>query len=186
MEQTKIDVKILKNDSHTEVDQQTIANAIFVEDSKCLYTVSQITLSGKHNGMYTVVTYYTELCSNRVVVDNNLMIICMSFQLVIVDLRQNKLLRTVFIDDFGEFFGIYKFKAGYFLHGEVFNYFVDSNFKVVWFLSGRDIFANPKVKNILEIFDDYITVFDWLGDKYYYNESGEFKVEYYPEYSMSD
>ncbi|MCH5163962.1 MAG: hypothetical protein J1F36_02980 [Clostridiales bacterium] len=184
MEETKIDIKILKSVFQLPIDAQTIENAIFVEDTKELLVASQIELSGKYNRTYTVVSHFIELDPNRVLIDNDLLIIILFSELAIIDLQQDKLLRVI---DFNcwELFRIFKFKSGYFLYGEGENRFLNKNFDVVWEKGCIDIFVNPDVKEDLEIFDNYVTVFDWYGYKHYYDETGEFKTEHYPEYDNS-
>ncbi len=44
-----------------------------------------------------------------------------------------------------------------------------------------DIFANIELEKSIEIFDDYIAVYNFYGVKHFYNELGEFKHEHFPE-----
>ena len=38
------------------------------------------------------------------------------------------------------------------------------------------------MKNNFEKHENYIAIFDWYGNKRYYNEYGEYKCEYYPQF----
>ena len=185
MEQTKIELNVIQGDFKTEVDAQTIASAIYVEESRQLHTVSKITLSGKYSRVYTIVDFFFGATKDKVLIDDDLLIVCLFSTLVIIDLKEDKLKQVI---DFNcwQLFKLFKFKSGYFIHGEGENRFLDKDFNVVWKESCCDIFFNSKVEKDLEIFDDYIVAWDWYGHKHYYNESGEFKTEYYPEYRMSD
>ena len=180
MEQSKIEIKIL-NDLKSPPNAQIIENAIYVEDEQNAI-VSEVTVSGKFNRKYTVIGYLVELNQDRVLIDDNLLIVCLWSNLAIIDMKQNKLLKSMTLCDMGELFGVYKFKSGYFIYGELENFFINEHFEVVWEMGCIDIFVNPKAEKELEIFDDYISVYDWYGYKHFYNESGEFKEEYYPEY----
>ena len=184
MEQTKIEIKILKNDCNKILDKQDIESSFFAESNKSS-VLNQITLSGRYNCVYTIATSYFDLTEKRVILDDNLLFICLISKIVVIDLTKETLLHTI---DMGRcwLYQICKFKSGYFLHGELNNYFLDKSFYVVWEESCCDIFFNSKVEKDLEIFENYIVAWDWYGWKHYYNESGEFKTECYPEYSMSD
>ena len=184
MEETAIDITIIKDDVKILVGEQAIANAIFVERAQSS-VLTQIILSGKYNRVYTVATCYINLTHERVLVHDNLLIICAEFDLAIIDIEESKLLQIINIDKH-TLFSIHKFKSGYFIHGELLNFFLNKDFQIVWEEDCGDIFYNGNVKYILEIFDDYITVFDWYGKKHYYNENGEFKHECFPELRMSD
>lgn len=183
MTETRIELKTLKRDMQTKVDAQTVENAIFVENSEYLFTVTQIKLVGKYNRVYNVVTDFIEVEPDCVVVDNDLLIICLAFEVAIVDLKQDKTVRVIDFDD-NQLFGIFQFKSGYFIHGEAVNLYWNKNFDILWRESCGARFFNSKVKKDLEVFEDYIVAFDWNGDKHYYNETGEFKREHYPQYSM--
>ena len=185
MEQTKIDIKVLKDDLKIPVDEKTKSNAIYVENSKYAYTVSQITLRGKHNLICTVVSDFVSLTTRRVIVDNDWLLICLFKEIAVVNLKENRVHKVVDFECY-ELFGIYKFKTGYFVHGELDNRFLDKDFDMIWELGCGDIFFNSKVEKDFEIFEEYIVAWDWYGYKHYYNESGEFKTEHYPEYRMSD
>ena len=184
MEQTKIDIKTLKDDVSILLDEQATTGTIFVESAKSS-VLSQITLSGKYNHTYTVATSYVNLTHERVLVHDKLLVICAIFDLAIIDLEQNTLLQIINLCKYS-LFSIHKFKTGYFIHGELLNYFLNHNFEIVWQEGAIDIFSNSKVEKDLEIFEDYIVAWDWYGYKHYYNESGEFKTEHYPQYRMSD
>ena len=178
----KIEITSSENLLDPPLDEQTLENAIFVEKAPYALRISRIAVSGKYNREYKIVAFCVGLNDNRVLIDGDLLIICLWSDLLIIDLKTDKLLRDIEFDSW-ELFAIYKFKSGYLIHGEGENYFLNQNYEVVWKLGCVDIFVNYKVKKELEIFDDYITVFDWYGSKHYYNETGEFKTEHYPEYS---
>lgn len=92
------------------VDEQTKSNAICVENSKYLYTVSQITLSGKHNIICSVVSDFVSLTTRRVIVDNDWLLICLFKEIAVVNLKENRVYRVVDFECY-ELFGIYKFKT---------------------------------------------------------------------------
>lgn len=183
MEQTEIEIKVLKRDMDSRADEKTIENAVFVEDSEYLYTVTELTLRGKYNRVYTVVTDFLEIEENEVVVNDNLLVMCVFNVLVIIDVLQNKVIKTIKFDD-TLLYGIYNFKSGYFVHGETINYLLTENFDTAWQCGCDEIFFNSKARKDLVVFDDYVVAFDSLGYKHYYNENGEFKTEYFPEYVM--
>ena len=178
MADTEYETKIIKSDMETPVEQHIIDDSFFVEDKNKPYLVSQIILSGKYNRIYNVVTYFITLNDDLVIVDGDILVFAVFTQFVIVDLKQDKLIRTVKPEN-GQIFGIYKFKSGYFLRGETANCFLDKDFNIVWENGCIDIFVNFKTERDFEIHEDYITAYDWYGYKHYYNERGEFKEEYY-------
>ena len=117
--------------------------------------------------------------------DNDWLLICLFKEIAVVNLKENRVYRVVDFECY-ELFGIYKFKTGYFVHEELDNRFLDKDFNIIWEWGCGDIFFNSKVEKDFEIFEEYIVAWDWDGYKHYYNESGEFKTEHYPEYRMSD
>ena len=183
MQTTEIEIQIIKNDVKTSVDISTISNVIYIEDSPDLHIVSQITLSGQYNRVYNVVSYFITLDANRVCVDNDILLIALYEEIAIVDLRQDKIDRIMKFDNCWGIRNFCKFKSGYFIHGEGVNYFLDKNFNVLWSVSSMDIFANMRVKNDFELYEDYIAVYDWYGNKHFYNENGEFDCKYYPQFN---
>lgn len=185
MQTTKLDLQIIKNDINSPVDISTLSNVIFIEDSDDLRIVSQITLSGKYNRVYNVVSNYISLDLDRVCLDNDTLIIALFDELAIIDLKQDKLARVVKLKDCWGIFNICKFKSGYFIHCEGVCYFLDNNFNILWESSSIDIFVNSKVENDFELHEDYIVVYDWYGHKYYYNENGVCKCEHYPQLNCS-
>ena len=181
MEQTKIDIKSEEELLNKPLTAQVLENAIFVDEADYGLVVSHITVSGKYNREYKILAFCVQPNDDRVLVEDELLIICLWSNLLVIDLKADKLIRNIKLDEW-EMFRIFKFKDGYFIHGECENYYLNKNFDPVWEAGCIDIFVNPKVEKDLEIFDDYVTVFDWCGYKHYYNENGEFKTEHYPEY----
>lgn len=181
MQETNVEIKILKQDVDFPVDPSTVDNVIFAENSNKLTSVSQIVLSGKYNRTYNVLTYFfvPELC--RVLVDGDLLIFCTFSELVVVDLNQDKVIKSVDFDCY-QLFEIAKFKSGYIIHGEGEIRFLNRAFDVVWEGHCADIFANIIAEKDFEVFEDYVVAIDWNGYKHYYNESGEYKIEYCPKY----
>lgn len=184
MEEIKIELKSSDDLLETPLDEQTLENAIFVEGANYALRISTITVSGKYSREYKIVAFCVGLNENRVLVDGDLLIICLWSDILVIDLQSDRLLHDIDLDCW-ELFGVYKFKSGYFIHGEGENRFLDKEFNVVWEESCCDIFVNSKVEKDFEIFDDYVIAYDWFGGKHYYDEHGEFKTEHYPEYSMS-
>ena len=186
MEQMKIKITSSENLLKPPLDEQIIKGAIFIEDAPYALHVSNVTIHGKYHREYKIIAFCIGLNINRVLIHGDLLIICLWSDILIIDLIADKLLRVVPVADSGELLGIYKFKSGYFVNGELENYFLNHNFEIVWQVGAIDIFSNSKVEKDLEIFEDYIVAWDWYGYKHYYNESGEFKTEHYPQYRMSD
>lgn len=183
MEQLKIDLKSSNTFLETPLDAQTLKNAICVDDSNDSLVESNITISGKYNRKYKILAFCVWLNHDRVLIDGDLLIICLWANLLIIDLKEDKLIHNIDFDCW-ELFRIFKFKDGYFIYGEGENRFLNKNFELVWEKGCIDIFINPKVENELEIFDDYVTCFDWCGYKHYYDENGEFKTEHYPQFEV--
>lgn len=181
MQETTIEIKVLKQDIDIPVDPSTVDDLIFAENSRKLNSISQIMLTGKFNRTYSVITNHFVLNKHTVLIDNDFLIFCTFSELVVVDLTQNKVIKSV---DFNrsQLFEIVKFKSGYIIHGEEEIRFIDSNFDVVWECGCVDIFVNIRTENDFEVFDDHAIAIDWYGYKHYYNESGEYKREYCPQY----
>lgn len=182
MQETKIEIKIIKQDIDIPVAPNTVDNVIFVENNKNLYSISRIILSGRFNRTFNVITGYFALLERATLIDGNLLIFCTFSELVAIDLKQNRIIKTI---DFksSQIFEIVKFKSGYIIHGEEDMRFVNGDFDIVWECGCADIFVNSRAEKDFEVFDDYVTVIDWYGYKHYYNENGEFKCEYHPEYN---
>lgn len=182
MQETKIEIKIIKQDIDIPVAPKTVDNVIFVENNKNLYSISQIILSGRFNRTFNVITGFFVLHERTTLIDGDLLIFCTFSELVVVDLTQNKVIKSIDFDS-SQIFEIVKFKSGYILYGEEEMRFINRNFDIVWECGCADIFVNSRAEKEFEVFDDYVTVIDWDGYKHYYNEDGEFKCEYYPEYN---
>ena len=183
MQTTKINIQIIKDNINSSLDLSTLSNVIFVETGFDIHIVSQITLSGQYNRVYNVVSYIIALDAHRVYIENDMLLIALYENLVIVDLKQDKLARVIEFNDCWGIRNFCKFKSGYFVHGEGVNYFLDKNFNVLWNASSIDIFANIKVKNDFELHEDFVVVYDWYGHKFYYNEKGVFNCEYFPQFN---
>ena len=182
MEQIKIDIKVIGDNLKEALDETIIANAIVVENFGIYNRAFEVTISGRYNRTYTIVSEWTEITLKSILIEKDLLIIILSYSIAVIDLNQNRLLQLIKLDS--SLFSIHRFKSGYFIYGELLNYFLNQKFEVVWDNGCADIFVNPKVEKELEIFSDYITVFDWCGYKHYYNENGKFKTEHYPKYEM--
>ena len=185
MEELRIEITSTDELLETPLDEQTLANAIFVTSANFALHVSNIKVSGKYNREYKLIAFCVGLNDERVLVEGNLLIVCLWSDILIIDLQTDKLVRDIDLDC-AELFSIHKFQSGFFIHGELENRFLDKDFNVVWEESCCDIFFNSKVDRDLEIFEDYIVAWDWYGYKHYYNETGEFKTERYLECRMSD
>lgn len=183
MEKTSIKINIIKSDLDTLVNPAELPNVIFAESCDELHTVSQIVLSGKYNKEYCLLAHFVTLNENTVLLDNDRLFICLFNEIAVVDLASDKVIKVIDYESY-QLFGIYKFKNGYFVRGEGSNMFLNDNIDCVWKLGCVDIFVNPKVENEFEIHDDYIAVYDWTGSRHFYNEMGEFKTEYHPEYDL--
>ena len=123
MQTTNIDIQIIKNDFHADVDLSTLDNVIFADNSDELHVVSQITLSGKYNGVYNVVSFIEQLTLDTICLDEDVLLIAIAEQVAVVDLKQDKLICVLKLDYCGSLFNICKFKSGYFIHGECSDYF---------------------------------------------------------------
>ncbi|MDE6201622.1 MAG: hypothetical protein K2M47_07115 [Clostridiales bacterium] len=184
MEKTYLKINIIKSDLVAQVTPPEFDNVIFAESCDELHTVSQIVLSGKYNKTYHVLAYFVTLNDETVLIDGDRLFICTYSEIAIIDLSLDKVVKVINCDAF-QLFGIYKFKSGYFVHGEMYNMFFNKSLDCVWKCGAVDIFVNPKVKSELEVHDNYITVYDWTGCCHYYNETGEFGIEYHSEYDIS-
>lgn len=167
------------------LDKKILDTAIFVENADYGLRVSHITITGKYNREYTIVAFAVKLNENRILIDRDFLIICLWSNILIIDLKTDKLIRNIDLDCW-EMFSISKFKSGYVVHGEGEIRFINQDFDIVWKMGCCDIFSNSKVEKEFTVFDDYVVAYDWYGYKHYYNEGGEFKTEYYPEYNMEN
>ncbi len=181
MDRIKIDIKISDTLSDPPLDEETLNNALFVEDAPYCLRVSEITLRGKYDRKYKIVAFCVGLNADRVLIDKDLLIICLWSDLLIIDLNIDKLIKIIHFDCW-EMFGIYKFKTGYFIHGEDTTRYLNGDFEQVWEGGCVDIFVNFKADRVVNIFDDCWTIIDWYGYKHYYNEKGEYKTEYCSQY----
>ena len=173
MDEINIEIKASENFLDEAPPESALEGAIYVDNKDYALRESRITVSGKYNREYKVVAFCVPLCAERVIVDGDYLIICLWSNVLVIDLKADKLIKNIHFDGY-EIFRIFKFKDGYFIHGECYNRYLNKDFDLVWENSAADIFANPDVKEALEIFEDYVTVYDWDGIKHFYNEKGEF------------
>lgn len=179
MEETKLDIRLIKEVPESELDSETRERAIYIESDWNSY-VYQMTLSGKYNCEFIFISDFTPKNDDTLLLDNTLLFICTFNNIVVIDLEKGEI-KQVLNFEIWQIFGIYKFKSGYIVRAEGANVFLDGNLVVKWEEWGADIFVNPLVENEFEIFDDYFTAIDWCGYMHYYNESGNFKTEYHDE-----
>lgn len=184
MNTIEVKIELLKGCIDTQLETQDYSNAIVVESASELHFLSKITLAGHYCREYTVASELVELNGSRVLPDGKTLLILLWSELAIVDIENNKLSQVIKFDCC-ELFGIYKFKSGYFIHGEDTTRYLNGNLEQVWERGAIDIFAGCKLDNVVDIFDDYWTITDWCGYKHHYNEEGEFLCEYCPQYDSN-
>ena len=180
MDNTKFELKLIHRDYNKDIEEDIIKKALVVENSVCLCAATMLKLSGKHEKEYIIVTELDCLYDKKIIINENILIICLTYELAVVDLNTDLVKKQMDINACS-LFGVYKFKNGYFIHGEIENIYLNEDFDIVWTESCGNIFFNCKIDNDLEIFDNYITSYDWDGYKHYYNEHGEYKTQYFPE-----
>ncbi len=146
--------------------------AIYVENAHS-DVVYCITLCGAYERKYYFVAELSLIYKERVLLDGDMLIICLRSDIVIIDLPTDKLRKAINVTSDLDMYGIYKFKEGYFVHGEMTNRYFDGGFDLLWEESGRDIFFCPDRENSIEIHEDHIDVWDFLGNKYTYDELGD-------------
>lgn len=187
MGKTKIEIDTFFKDYTKDLNPNDIENVTYVERSPVVNVATKIKLSGEYVKEYTFLTFAKEISPNRVLVDKNLLVVCLCADIVVIDLNRDEIIVDKYINSY-TLYEIYKLKSGYFIWGEGESIFLNDKFEIVWRETCGDIFANLILMNlnkkICEVFDDYITVFDWFGIKHFYNENGEFKNEDYPQYNV--
>lgn len=179
MSETKVTVQTISKNLDKNRDAEVLNSALVIEAASYPEVHVCIKLTGEYEKQYSVIMEYEYLTEHRILIDGNLMFICFMFELVIVDLDTDKLLKRIDFDTY-EIFEIHKFKSGYFVYTEGASIFMDSRFEVVYELWCGDIFANIKTDKCFEIFEDHVEVLDWFGVKHFYNEEGEYKTKHYP------
>ena len=172
MQNAEITIEDLGTVAGNSAATVAVQKAIYVENehSESVYC---ITLRGTCERKYYFVTELSVLHEDRVLLDGDLLIVCLLSDIILIDLQADKVRKVVNVTSDPDMCAIYKFKGGYFVHGEMTNRYFDSDFNLLWGASGRDIFFCPDRKNSLEIYDDHIDVWDFLGNKYTYDELGE-------------
>ncbi len=182
---SKTEVKIIRNYyiDEDKIDLNKLNGIIQVEEDLQLYFFSEIKLFGKYNKTLTLLANFANLTEKSVCIDGDLMIIAISCSVLFYDLKNDRILKTVDIDTWTD--DCAKLGNGYFVHGELDNFFFNKNYEIVWTDSCGDIFENMKIEDVFEIGKDYVAVFDWFGIKHFYNQNGEFKTEKYKAYDMN-
>lgn len=181
---TNIAIEILKDDLNTQVASVDLQNAIFIENGEELCCLSKIIISGDYCREYTVASHVLKLDNNRILLDGKLLLVVLWSELAIIDIEQNKLLDVLNFNSW-ELFGVYKFKSGYFLHGEDSTRFLNGNFNLLWESGCVNIFVNYKTNCEVQIFDGYFTILDWYGYNHFYDENGELTSVYCPQYDCN-
>ena len=146
--------------------------AIYVENERGVSAYC-VTLYGTYERKYYFVTEFSALNTERVLLDGDALIVCLWSDIVIIDLPTDKIRKVITVTPDLDMFGVYKFKDGYFVHGEMDNRYFDGEFNLVWDAGGRDIFYCPDRETSVEIHVDHIDVWDFFGYKYTYDEYGE-------------
>lgn len=70
-------------------------------------------------------------------------------------------------------FEFYDFENGYLLRGEVAIYKIDKSGNIEWSFGGKDIWVNIDGEPEVQIFEDYILLTDFNGEKYKINFEGK-------------
>ncbi|MBQ8522630.1 MAG: hypothetical protein IJ458_03070 [Clostridia bacterium] len=157
-------------------------NVIEVDPPYQMIFVTEIELWGEYNKRFNIIADFANMGNRSIIVDDDLLIIGATSKLVVYDLKVDKIIKNIQLDTWAD--DVIKLLNGYFVHGELTNFFFDKDFNLVWERGCADIFENSKVKDVVEIGKNYVAVYDWYGCKHYYNEEGEFKCTYHEEYNM--
>ena len=181
MRKTSFEIKLLKNDFNTPLTLKDLKNAAVVESASEWHNLVKIVISGEYCREYIVASDVAQISPKTVLIDGKLLFVILWSELAIIDMQQDTLLKTVEFDSW-QLFSIYKFKTGYFIHGEDAIRYLNDRFELVWDSFCVDIFFNFKIDEIISIFDEYWTATDWCGYIHFFNEYGEFKCEYDPKY----
>lgn len=104
--------------------------------------------------------------------DGNLIIRCSNtvYSLTLPDLRMNWLTEA----DWSTCFSIHKYKDTYITHGEISIARIDKNGKVLWNISGADIFVTLYEGTPFEMKKDHIALTDFNGRKYKIDYNGNY------------
>lgn len=178
----EIEVKVLRNYSIDEdcIDLNAMTDVIKIDDFYQTYFVAEIELTGKYCRKYSFLSNFSNLKERAICIDGNLMIVAICCSVLFYDLEEDKVIKIVDADTWVE--DCVKLGSGYFVHGELTNFFFDKNFEIVWTDCCADIFESMKMDDVMEIGTDFVAVFDWYGVKHFYNDKGEFKTEIFDQY----
>lgn len=168
----KITIERLGDVGKDRAATEAAERAIYVEKGYD-ETAYCITVRGEYDGTFYFVTGLSGINEERVLADGDKLIVCLSSDIVVLDLQTGKILKTIAVTQYVDMFAIYKFKDGYFVHGQMVNRYFDNKFALQWEYGGKDIFYCPNRESSLEICDDHIDVWDFEGNKYTYDEYGE-------------
>ncbi len=172
MQDVKITIEDLGTVAKDSTATEAAQKAIYAENERS-ESAYCITLRGAYERKYYFVTELTEITAERTLLDGDLLIVCLWSDIVVIDMSADKICNVINVTPYLDMFAIYKFKGGYFVHGETENRFFDSDFNLRWEKSGRNIFYCPDREKSVEIFEDHIDVWDFLGYKYSYDEWGD-------------
>lgn len=183
---TEIKVEIVYTGEKLGVTPEQAEGTIFCEGVDRKSMLSLVKVSGKYNRTYKIVTQLVTLRPWRIVLDGDTLIVIGYYKIGIIDLALDALVQTVEFESDAGIVGIYPLGDGFFIHADDSVGFLTRQWNIAWIKYGPDLLFNTKVPCNPGVYDDYVVVWGWLGDKHYYNEHGEFKCEYYPDLKMSN
>ncbi|ALB45679.1 hypothetical protein [Clostridium beijerinckii] len=107
------------------------------------------------------------------ILEANKLIVLMNYAVTIINIEECKILRHKKFSDSGCYFGIYEFRNGYIVYGELEIVKLDKSLNKEWDFMGADIFVTQDKNVPFQISGDKIKLYDWSGAYYELDMNGK-------------
>lgn len=113
--------------------------------------------------------------SHTALLDGDKLVVIQSSRIVALSVTSGKLIAATNVGSDGIYFGVYRAKDGYVLHGENKIAMLDGDFNELWSVFGDDVFVCPDRECDFAVEEDKIVAYDFLDRLYHIGFDGKIK-----------
>ena len=117
---------------------------------------------------------------DAVVLNGDILTVLQDDMITQIDLSKGEIVRSIRFDLTGTGDGLFEVEGGFIVRGESEIVKLDTDLKVIWRFSGRDIFYLPSGENAFEMCENSIKLRDFLGYHYEIDYDGKLIFEFPP------
>ena len=131
-----------------------------------MYKVLHLSAKGVQNADIALVGDYYTYLEDCAILEDNILTVLQNDYISQIDLETFQIIASYKLDVFGSNFSIHRITDGYLIYGEIEILKLDNEFNTSWKFSGRDIFVSITGKNVFELTDHSIKLYDFEDNFY--------------------